>query len=146
MGGGWEDGGGGEGREVRGVQGWVGGRRGARGRAPVQAGTLRPRPPGSALLSPPPAPTLNTHTPLSRRRDGLHRLTQLIFSKAQPKRLGTQVLTGPMLAGLVGAYVGAINAGAVPTIATAWQGVAEAGVRACVVGRRVWVVWACARV
>jgi hypothetical protein len=43
-----------------------------------------------------------------------------------PKRLGNQVLTGPMLAGLAEAYVAAINAGAVPTIATAWQGVAEA--------------------
>ena len=62
-------------------------------------------------------------------REGLQRLTQLIFAKAQPKRLGAQILTGPMLAGLVEAYVGAINNGAVPTIATAWQ------VR---VGRRVF--------
>lgn len=59
-------------------------------------------------------------------RDGLHRLTQLIFSKALPKRLGSQILSGPMLAGLTEAYVTAINNGAVPTIATAWQGVAEA--------------------
>ncbi|GAB4817604.1 hypothetical protein N2152v2_004650 [Parachlorella kessleri] len=59
-------------------------------------------------------------------REGLARLTQLIFNKAQPKRLGNQILTGPMLAGLVEAYVTAINNGAVPTIATAWQGVAEA--------------------
>jgi len=59
-------------------------------------------------------------------RDGLSRLTRLVFSKALPKRLGTQVLTGPLLAGLTEAYVTAINAGAVPTIATAWQGVAEA--------------------
>lgn len=46
-----------------------------------------------------------------RRRDGLHRLTQLIFSKAQPKRLGPQILSGPMLAGLTEAYVDAINNG-----------------------------------
>lgn len=59
-------------------------------------------------------------------RDALGRLTRMIFHKAQPKRLGTQVLTGPVLAGLTEAYVSAINAGAVPTIATAWQGVAEA--------------------
>ncbi|KAL4431144.1 hypothetical protein ABPG75_006400 [Micractinium tetrahymenae] len=59
-------------------------------------------------------------------REGLHRLTQIIFSKAQPKRLGSQILSGPMLAGLTEAYVTAINNGAVPTIATAWQGVAEA--------------------
>ena len=45
------------------------------------------------------------------RREGLQRLTQLIFSKAQPKRLGPQVLTGPMLAGLAEAYVAAINNG-----------------------------------
>jgi hypothetical protein len=44
-------------------------------------------------------------------RDGLHRLTQLIFSKAQPKRLGSQILSGPMLAGLTEAYVNAINNG-----------------------------------
>lgn len=30
-------------------------------------------------------------------------------------------MTGPVLAGLVEAYVKAINEGAVPTIATAWQ-------------------------
>ena len=30
-------------------------------------------------------------------------------------------MTGSVLAGLVGAYVAAINQGAVPTIATAWQ-------------------------
>ncbi len=44
-------------------------------------------------------------------RDGLHRLTQIIFSKAQPKRLGSQILSGPMLAGLTEAYVNAINNG-----------------------------------
>lgn len=48
-------------------------------------------------------------------------LLKVIFSKAQPKRFGTQVVTGPVLAGLVEAYVGAINNGAVPTISTAWQ-------------------------
>lgn len=48
---------------------------------------------------------------LPARRDGLHRLTQLIFSKAQPKRLGSQILSGPMLAGLTEAYVNAINNG-----------------------------------
>lgn len=34
-----------------------------------------------------------------------------------------------MLAGLTQAYVDAINSGAVPTIATAWQGVAESECR-----------------
>ncbi|BDA47092.1 Guanylate-binding protein 1 [Coccomyxa sp. Obi] len=59
-------------------------------------------------------------------REGLARLTQLIFARAQPKRLGPQIISGPMLAGLASAYVEAINKGAVPTISTAWQGVAEA--------------------
>ena len=62
-------------------------------------------------------------------RDGLANLVSLCFARAQPKRIGNTVLTGPMLAGLVKAYVDAINGGAVPTIATAWQGVAEAECR-----------------
>lgn len=41
--------------------------------------------------------------------------------QAQPKHLGAYVLSGPVLAGLTEAYVQAINNGAVPTIATAWQ-------------------------
>lgn len=52
---------------------------------------------------------------------GLKRLTRLIFMRAQPKRLGNQIITGSMLAALATAYVDAINHGAVPTIATAWQ-------------------------
>lgn len=59
----------------------------------------------------------------------VQRLTSLIFSRTSPKRVGTQIVTGPMLAGLAEAYVAAINEGAVPTIATAWQGVAEAECR-----------------
>ena len=58
-------------------------------------------------------------------RRGLAELTELIFRKAQPKRLGAQVLNGPILAALATAYVRAINSGAVPSIASAWQGVAE---------------------
>lgn len=56
---------------------------------------------------------------------GVAKLVNLIFSKAQPKRFGNGFMNGPVLAGLVEAYVKAINEGAVPTIATAWQGVAE---------------------
>lgn len=52
---------------------------------------------------------------------GLDKLTRLIFARAQPKRLGTQIISGNMLASLATAYVDAINHGAVPTIATAWQ-------------------------
>lgn len=62
-------------------------------------------------------------------RDGLSKLTQMCFAKAQPKQVGNNFITGPMLAGLVVAYVDAINSGAVPNIATAWQGVAEAECR-----------------
>ena len=62
-------------------------------------------------------------------RDGLAKLVDTCFARAQPKRIGRHVLTGPMLAGLVTAYVDAINRGAVPTIATAWQGVAESECR-----------------
>ncbi len=51
----------------------------------------------------------------------MEQLTQLIFRHAQPKRLNNTVITGPMLASLAEAYVEAINTGAVPTIATAWQ-------------------------
>lgn len=42
--------------------------------------------------------------------------------QAQPRSYGTLgIMSGPLLAGLTCAYVDAINAGAVPTIATAWQ-------------------------
>lgn len=62
-------------------------------------------------------------------REGLSSLVDTCFARAQPKRIGNTVLNGPMLAGLVTAYVDAINHGAVPTIATAWQGVAESECR-----------------
>lgn len=52
---------------------------------------------------------------------GMEQLTRIIFERAQPKRLGPQVITGPMLATLASEYVKAINEGAVPTISTAWQ-------------------------
>ncbi|KAG1669136.1 hypothetical protein FOA52_002647 [Chlamydomonas sp. UWO 241] len=58
-------------------------------------------------------------------RSGVTQLVDLVFSKAQPKKFGNTFMTGPVLAGLVDAYVQALNNGAVPTIATAWQGVAE---------------------
>jgi hypothetical protein len=52
---------------------------------------------------------------------GVSRLLKLLLSRAQPKRVGVAPVTGVMLAGLAEAYVAAINDGAVPTIATAWQ-------------------------
>ncbi|KAG2453890.1 hypothetical protein HYH02_002096 [Chlamydomonas schloesseri] len=62
--------------------------------------------------------------------EGVSKLTAAIFVRAQPKRLGTQLLNGPLLAGLAQAYVKAINTGAVPTIHTAWHSVAEGECRA----------------
>ena len=44
------------------------------------------------------------------------------------------MLSGPMLAGLAEAYVDAINHGAVPTIATAWQARARQPARLCACG------------
>eukprot|EP00878_Enallax_costatus_P025318 GHUV01027086.1.p1 GENE.GHUV01027086.1~~GHUV01027086.1.p1 ORF type:complete len:312 (+),score=104.13 GHUV01027086.1:958-1893(+) len=62
-------------------------------------------------------------------QEGVQKLTRLLLSRGQPKRIGIVPVTGVMLAGLAEAYVLAINQGAVPTIATAWQGVAEAECR-----------------
>jgi len=58
-------------------------------------------------------------------RRAVGRLARLVLERAGPKTVAGHVVTGPVLAGLAEAYVAAINAGAVPTIATAWQGVAE---------------------
>jgi hypothetical protein len=49
------------------------------------------------------------------------KLTRLLLARAQPKRIGFVPVSGVMLAGLAEAYAAAINEGAVPTIATAWQ-------------------------
>uniref|UniRef100_A0A383VGT1 GB1/RHD3-type G domain-containing protein n=1 Tax=Tetradesmus obliquus TaxID=3088 RepID=A0A383VGT1_TETOB len=62
-------------------------------------------------------------------QEGVSKLTRLLLARAQPKRIGFVPVSGVMLAGLAEAYSAAINEGAVPTIATAWQGVAEAECR-----------------
>lgn len=54
-------------------------------------------------------------------RAGIDALTKYIFDRTQPKRLGSLVMTGSMFAGLTQSFLDAINAGAVPTIATSWQ-------------------------
>ncbi|CAG9467408.1 unnamed protein product [Pedinophyceae sp. YPF-701] len=56
---------------------------------------------------------------------GMEHLTQLIFDRARPKHVGNAAVSGGVLAGLTEAYVAAINDGAVPTIQSAWQSVAE---------------------
>ena len=71
----------------------------------------RTSPPPSSLPPPPPACHLQ----------GIDKLIKYIFSRANPKQYAGLLMTGPVLAGLAEAYVKAINAGAVPTIATAWQ-------------------------
>jgi hypothetical protein len=48
-------------------------------------------------------------------------LAKYILQRARPKQLGSIVLTGPMFAALTQSFLDAINAGAVPTIATSWQ-------------------------
>lgn len=52
---------------------------------------------------------------------GITELIGLLLSRAQPKRLGAHVVTGPALAALAQAYTAAMNQGAVPSIAGAWQ-------------------------
>ena len=58
-------------------------------------------------------------------KDGLETLNQMIFHQVRAKRVGGKHLNGSMLANLCELYVKAINEGAVPTIASAWEGVAE---------------------
>ena len=61
--------------------------------------------------------------------EGLGRLIDTLFSRCAPKRIGGDVVTGPALASLAEAYAAALNGGAVPAIASAWQSVAEAECR-----------------
>ena len=58
-------------------------------------------------------------------RKGLDDLIAMLFARCRPKTVGPDVLNGPALAGMAKQYVAAINGGAVPAIATAWQSVAE---------------------
>lgn len=58
-------------------------------------------------------------------RSGLDTLTRFIFERTRPKHLGSTIMTGPLLAGLTQSFLDALNAGAVPTIATSWQNVEE---------------------
>ena len=64
---------------------------------------------------------MQMYVPAMLPGQGVKKLVDLIFSKSKPKRFGNGLMSGPVLAGLVEAYVDAINKGAVPTIATAWQ-------------------------
>lgn len=57
----------------------------------------------------------------SEFRSGLDTLTKYVFERTRPKQLGSTIMNGPMLAGLTQSFLDALNAGAVPTIATSWQ-------------------------
>ncbi|KAH7284894.1 hypothetical protein KP509_33G001500 [Ceratopteris richardii] len=61
----------------------------------------------------------------SEFRSGLEMLTRFIFERTRPKQLGSTIMTGPLLAGLTQSFLDALNAGAVPAIATSWQNVEE---------------------
>ncbi|OQS01069.1 guanylate-binding protein, partial [Thraustotheca clavata] len=56
-------------------------------------------------------------------QDQLAKMKQSIFGNLQPKMLNNKPLNGSMFAGLLVAYVDAINNGSVPTISSAWDGV-----------------------
>ncbi|KAI8467215.1 MAG: GBP-domain-containing protein [Monoraphidium minutum] len=57
---------------------------------------------------------------------GMCDLMGLLASKEQPLAVSGQVVSGRVYAQLARAYVDALNAGAVPTLVTAWQGIARA--------------------
>jgi hypothetical protein len=58
-------------------------------------------------------------------RSSMDTLKEVVFGHLQPKAIDNKPLTGPMFAGLVLAYVSAVNAGGVPTISSAWEGVSQ---------------------
>lgn len=62
---------------------------------------------------------------------GMQELRDLVFGQAKPKTVGGdgRPVTGPILAQLVGHYVAAINADAVPAISDAWTAATESETR-----------------
>lgn len=71
---------------------------------------------------------------------GLCMLHFIACTQAQPRAYGPLgVMSGPLLAGLTCAYVDAINAGAVPTIATAWQVLLGVQLAACCTVQLHWL-------
>jgi hypothetical protein len=51
------------------------------------------------------------------------RFSRFFLQLIRPKTMQGQYVTGRMLGGLAQAYIGAINAAAVPSIGNAWDGV-----------------------
>ncbi|MCO5594958.1 hypothetical protein L7F22_048995 [Adiantum nelumboides] len=62
-------------------------------------------------------------------RAGIDAFTKFVFDRTKPKQLGSIIMTGPLLASLTQSFLDALNAGAVPTIATSWQNVEESECR-----------------
>ncbi|KAK4760219.1 hypothetical protein SAY87_023350 [Trapa incisa] len=62
-------------------------------------------------------------------RSGLDALTKFVFERTRPKQVGTTVMTGPFLVGIMESYLEALNNGAVPTIVSSWQSVEESECR-----------------
>jgi hypothetical protein len=58
-------------------------------------------------------------------RESMDVLRHTVFDNLHPKSIDNKPLTGAMFAGLVVAYVSAINEGGVPTISSAWEGVSQ---------------------
>lgn len=58
-------------------------------------------------------------------RHSMENLRHVVFDNLHPKMIENKPLNGPMYAGLINAYVTAINNGGVPTISSAWDGVSQ---------------------
>jgi hypothetical protein len=72
-------------------------------------------------------------------KTGVKALITALFTRCRPKSVGDDVLNGASLAGMAEKYVAAINGGAVPAIATAWQSVSESECRkAADLAERTW--------
>lgn len=61
------------------------------------------------------------HATAANPQQGLESLVETLLSRARPKSLRGQLLTGPALAALAEGYVRVINDGQVPAIASTWQ-------------------------
>jgi hypothetical protein len=58
-------------------------------------------------------------------KQGVKELQGMIVNQVRPKKFGDRTLDGPLLVQMAELYVKAINEGAVPSISSAWESVAE---------------------
>ena len=61
----------------------------------------------------------------SEFQDAIGKLRSLVFDNLVQKTMECKALNGIMFAGLVDAYVSAVNSGGVPTLSTAWESISE---------------------